>query len=169
MGEASRRLAAATIEVEELKEALLQIHQALHKDDVDGAHDLLHQALGSGRVDVAPSEQLNIRAMSEFDKQFRQLEAVRGLTASYVVMIPAPAGGFRVLTGGNAYVDAAVSKALSVELERQQRELANPEGAAVAARYDEARAGLSHMDELNEEERHAKAEKVGVILPRSLR
>lgn len=99
--------------VARLREALAQIHDRLHKGDIENAHELCHQALGSGYVnpgDVAP---LTERSFTTFDDEFRHLCMRTGLKAAFVVATPHDDGkGARILTGGDAELDKFVNIAL---------------------------------------------------------
>jgi hypothetical protein len=87
----------------------------LHKDDVDGCHELLHQAMGTGEVktDVAP-----LVPIADFDQAFRELCLRHGATASYVLAKPTDGEGQRLLSGGDAYLDGLVTRAVRNELAR---------------------------------------------------
>lgn len=106
---ASGRSAKRDRKVERLTEAVAQAHDRLHKDDVDGCHNLLHQALGSGEIisDVAP-----LADVQGFDQAFRDLCIRTGARASYVLAMPAGEKGTRLLSGGDAEIDAFVTKAM---------------------------------------------------------
>lgn len=112
---AERRVERAEADRLRMVECCAQAHDRLHKDDVDAAHELLHQALGSGEIDtdVAPLAHVAI-----FDREFRDLCLRLGAKASYVVEDPAQAG--RLLSGGDARVDRLVNSAIREELARQE-------------------------------------------------
>jgi hypothetical protein len=101
---ANRAVERVTAERDRLHEALAQAHDRLHKDDVDGCHDMLHQGLGSGELvsDVAP-----LSGLSDFDRRFRDLCLETGMRASYVAI-----DGRRLLSGGDAELDGIVTAAV---------------------------------------------------------
>jgi len=93
------------------KEAILQIHDRIHKGEIEAAHEMCHEALGSGRVtsDVAPLG----GGPAEFDRLFRELCISTRTKASYVAGVPVDDDGqIRVLTGGDQELDAIVCGAL---------------------------------------------------------
>lgn len=108
---AERRAERAEADRLRMVECVAQAHDRLHKDDVDAAHELLHQALGSGDVttDVAPLAHVAI-----FDEEFRALCLRHGASASYVVEDPASPG--RLLSGGHAGIDRLVNSAMRESL-----------------------------------------------------
>lgn len=103
--------AARRTDREHLVERIVQAHDALHKDDVDAAHEQLHAAMGAdGSLNVDP-----LADGERFDRAFRQLCAAQGVQAMYVRAFgPADERGVRLVSGGNgalcALVDGAVRK-----------------------------------------------------------
>lgn len=95
-----------------LREAIAQIHDRIHKEEIEDAHALCHQALGSGRVTtkVAP---LRSSELSTFDNQFIELCKRLNVSASYVAVFPSGiASKTRIMTGGAVGVDRIVTSAL---------------------------------------------------------
>jgi hypothetical protein len=98
-------------EREVLVERIVQAHDALHKEDVDAAHEQLHAAMGMDRpLSVDP-----LADGERFDKAFRQLCAAHGVQAMYVRAFGVPdERGVRLVSGGDGalcgLVDAAVRK-----------------------------------------------------------
>lgn len=93
-------------------ELVAQAHDRLHRDDVDGCHELLHAAMGSGAYtgDVAP-----LVTVIGFDAGFRELCTRHGIRASYVAIDaghPRPDGAARLVSGGDAELDAHVTRAM---------------------------------------------------------
>jgi len=89
------------------RELVAQAHSALHSDDVDLAHELLHGALGvdnSVGMAIAP-----LAPHAQFDEEFRALCIRLGVVAAYVAAEPtSTAGRVRLLSGGNADLCAQV-------------------------------------------------------------
>ena len=94
-----------------LVERIVQSHDALHKNDVEAAHEQLHAAMG---VNVP----LSVDPLADgerFDKAFRQLATAHGVQAMYVRCFgPADERGVRLVSGGDGalceLVDGAVRK-----------------------------------------------------------
>lgn len=103
--------AARRQEREHLVERIAQAHDALHKGDVDQAHEQLHAAMGAdGTLAVDP-----LADGERFDRAFRQMAAAHGVQAMYVRAFGAPdERGTRLVSGGDAalcaFVDGAVRK-----------------------------------------------------------
>ena len=114
----SGRTAKAARRADKLAEAIAQIHDRLHRGDVEAAHELCHEAMDSGSVesDVAP---LTGARMTTFDADFRQLCIRTGVRASYVAIDaanPDPERGTRLVSGGDGplvtMTDAALREVL---------------------------------------------------------
>jgi hypothetical protein len=103
------------MDADDLAEALAQAHNALHAGDVDGCHEILHQALGSGYV--SGKERLTGTDPWTFDERFRALCIDLNVRASYVLVTDTG----RTLTGGEADVDRMVNAALAPRPNRAAR------------------------------------------------
>jgi hypothetical protein len=92
-----------------MTEAVMQAHDRLHKEDIDGCHELLHQALEAGELDtgdVAP-----LADLAGFDADFRQICVRHNVRASFVAAQDVDERQ-RLLGGGNAQLAAFVGEAL---------------------------------------------------------
>lgn len=103
--------AARRAERDHLVERIVQAHDALHKGDVDTAHEQLHAAMGMDRpLAVDP-----LADGERFDRAFRRLAAAHGVQAMYVRTFGEPdERGVRLVSGGDGalceLVDGAVRR-----------------------------------------------------------
>jgi hypothetical protein len=112
-GTVSGRQAKAARRRDRLTEALLQAHDRLHKDDVDGCHEIIHAALGAGELpdDVAPLAQ-----RAGFDREFQRICVEHGVRAAYVAVDSVDGNGrARMLSGGEASVVAMIDRSLRAQ------------------------------------------------------
>lgn len=100
--------AARRDERERLVEHIAQAHDRLHKGDVEEAHELLHQALGSGEIDAT------VRPLShrdKFDRAFRDLCVRHAVAASYILVDEIGGDGrARLLSGGDALLTSQLDE-----------------------------------------------------------
>lgn len=101
-----------------MSDILLQVHDQLHKGNVDAAHELLHKALGldneSDAVRLAPRP---LAHMSAFDNDFRKLCQKHGIRAMFVADGGKrhEDGKHRILTGGSAELCRAFARRLGAQ------------------------------------------------------
>lgn len=107
-----------------LAEALAQIHNALHADDIDRAHELVHQALEAGEVDVEPNRHLSDTDAAAFANAFLDLCQTHGVQAAFVLSEPAG----RLLSGGDAAVNAMLDEAVRALMSKRVEERPEPPG-----------------------------------------
>jgi len=79
-----------------LKEIALQAHDALHRGDVEGAHQLLHRICEGTESFVAAT----VPRRLDFDHAFRTACRKHGAEAGYLLLIPQPGGSARFHVGG---------------------------------------------------------------------
>ena len=91
-------------------EALLQAHNALHRDDVDACHSVLHGALGVD--DAIPPTVAALTPYHRFDSDFRRLCTTLGVQASYVLAGGMTERGTRLISGGDGDLCVAIDGAL---------------------------------------------------------
>lgn len=102
--------------VADLEEAIAQAHNRLHAGDVDGCHELLHVALGSGYVPVDESRRLTGTPVAEFDRRFRELCLETGVRAAFVA-----ADKQRLVSGGDAEIDSVLNRLVAGPNRAQRR------------------------------------------------
>lgn len=99
---------------ERVDEFLRQAHDQLHRDDVDGAHEMLHAALGheSAELKVAP-----LAGGARFDDAFLNLCRAHGVRAAYVSVGEQTADGMaRLISGGDAELCKLLDRAVRREV-----------------------------------------------------
>jgi hypothetical protein len=105
MGEAKRRGVVSGAEVHEVinAEAVLAAHDALHKDDVETAHQCLHAALcidaNTSELPIAP-----LAHVGGFDHGFITACRKNGVRAAYIMIDPHAKpdnGRYRLVSGGD--------------------------------------------------------------------
>lgn len=106
---------------ERFREALLQAHDRLHKDDPDSAHAVIHEAMGIR--DHATDDAHDVEPMADtatFDAAFRDLCTTHNVRAAYVSAVSESERGTRLMSGGDADLSAFLDCAMREATERQR-------------------------------------------------
>lgn len=101
------------------REALLQAHDRLHKDDPASAHAVIHAAMGIR--DHATEDAHDVAPMGDnatFDAAFRDLCVLHNVRAAYVSAVSESERGTRLMSGGDAELSALVDEGVREMAER---------------------------------------------------
>lgn len=93
-----------------MTDVLLQLHDLLHSDRAEDAHDLLHRALDAG--DVAVNETLT--SLDALDRDLIDVTTRSGHVVAWVIAVPSD-GHCDLYTGGDAQLSAMLDKAFQRE------------------------------------------------------
>ncbi|WP_025182830.1 hypothetical protein [Leptospira kirschneri] len=76
------------IEDKEYNELIMQAHSALHDNDIDKVHMVLHKLCGIDEGDAALNLTETLSEFKEFDEKFRYLCSKTKLMAAYILLSP---------------------------------------------------------------------------------
>lgn len=94
----------------QLEQAMSLIHDALHKGDVEAAHELAHRALG---IDGNEIDLKGPRFYRDFEQSFLTAVRKHNVPAAFLILDyddPSNPRKARVLTGGNAGTNAILEE-----------------------------------------------------------